>query len=238
MSQSSLVDITVWTNHKGYPDGASGRNGTKIDKIFVHHMAGVLTAKQCGNVFKSREASAHYGIGSDGKIGQYVKEEDTAWHAGNKSYNLRSIGIELSNDGGAKTNWHVADKTIEKCIDLIVDICKRNNITKINYTGDTKGNLCMHTWVASTACPGPYLKTKFKYIADQVNKELTAAKPAKSTTKKSTTKTVTYTVKRGDTLSEIAKKYGVSYKTIAKDNNISNPNFIKVGQKLKIKVKK
>lgn len=174
MSQSKLVDVSIWTNHKGYPDGSSGRKGTKIDKIFVHHMAGVLTAKQCGNVFKSREASAHYGIGCDGKIGQYVKEEDAAWHAGNMSYNLRSIGIELSNDGGAKTNWHVADKTIAKCIDLIVDICKRNGIKKINYTGDLKGNLCMHTWVASTSCPGPYLKKKFKYIAEQVNKKLNA----------------------------------------------------------------
>ena len=235
MSQSKLVDITVWTNNKGY---SNGRGGYKIDKIFVHHMAGILTAKQCGNVFKSREASAHYGIGSDGKIGQYVREEEAAWHAGNKAYNQRSIGIELSNDGGASSNWHVSDKTIAKCIDLIVDICQRNNIKKINYTGDTKGNLCMHTWVASTACPGPYLKTKFKYIADQVNKKLLSSKTSTSTTKKTTTKTITYTVKRGDTLSEIGERYGVSYKTIAKDNNISDPNFIKVGQKLKIKVKK
>lgn len=172
MSQSKLVNVTILTNHIGYPDGKKGRGGKKIDKIFVHHMAGILTAKQCGNVFKSRQASAHYGIGSDGKIGQYVLEENTAWHCANKSYNQRSIGIELSNDGGAKTNWHVSDKTIAKCIDLIVDICKRNNISKINYTGDLKGNLCMHRWTASTSCPGPYLAGKFKYIAEQVNKKL------------------------------------------------------------------
>ena len=173
MSQSSLVNVKMLTSHYGYPTGKAGRGGAKIDKIFVHHMAGILTAQQCGNVFKTREASAHYGIGSDGKIGQYVKEENTAWHCANKSYNQRSIGIELSNDGGAKTNWHVSDKTIAKCIDLIVDICKRNGIKKINYTGDLKGNLCMHCWTASTACPGPYLKTKFKYIAKEVNKKLT-----------------------------------------------------------------
>lgn len=53
-----------------------------------------------------------------------------------------------------------------------------------------------------------------------------------------TTKTITYTVKKGDTLSSIAKKYGTTYKAIAKENNISNPNVIKVGQKLKITVKK
>lgn len=56
--------------------------------------------------------------------------------------------------------------------------------------------------------------------------------------KKPAAKTVTYTVKKGDTLSGIAAKYGTTYQKIAKDNNIKNPNFIKVGQKLKIKVKK
>lgn len=50
-------------------------------------------------------------------------------------------------------------------------------------------------------------------------------------------KTVTYTVKKGDTLSGIAAKYGTTYQKIAKENGISNPNYIKVGQKLKITVK-
>ena len=43
-----------------------------------------------------------------------------------------------------------------------------------------------------------------------------------------------YTVKSGDTLSKIAKKYNTTYQKIAKDNNIKNPNKIYVGQKLKI----
>ena len=50
-------------------------------------------------------------------------------------------------------------------------------------------------------------------------------------------KTVTYTVKKGDTLSAIAKKYGTTYQKIAKDNKIDNPNLIYPGQKLKIKTK-
>lgn len=47
---------------------------------------------------------------------------------------------------------------------------------------------------------------------------------------------VTYTVKSGDTLSGIAKKYNTTYKKIANDNNIANPNKIYVGQVLKINV--
>lgn len=44
----------------------------------------------------------------------------------------------------------------------------------------------------------------------------------------------TYTVQSGDTLSALAKKYGTTVSDIAKSNNISNVNLIKVGQNLQI----
>lgn len=43
-----------------------------------------------------------------------------------------------------------------------------------------------------------------------------------------------YTVKKGDTLSAIAKKYGTTYQKIAKDNGIANPDLIHLNDKLKI----
>lgn len=46
---------------------------------------------------------------------------------------------------------------------------------------------------------------------------------------------ITYIVKKGDTLSGIAKRYKTSVSKIAKDNNIKNVNLIYVGQKLIIK---
>ncbi len=45
----------------------------------------------------------------------------------------------------------------------------------------------------------------------------------------------TYIVKKGDNLIKIAAKYGTTVEKIAKDNNIKNPNLIRVGQKLIIK---
>ena len=44
-----------------------------------------------------------------------------------------------------------------------------------------------------------------------------------------------YVVRPGDTLSAIALRYGTTYQKIAADNNIANPNFIQIGQKLVIK---
>lgn len=45
----------------------------------------------------------------------------------------------------------------------------------------------------------------------------------------------TYIVKYGDTLTKIAKLYGTTITKLVKDNNISNANKIRVGQKLVIK---
>lgn len=43
-----------------------------------------------------------------------------------------------------------------------------------------------------------------------------------------------YTVKSGDTLSDIARRYGTTVDAIAKENNIKNPNLIHVNQQLNI----
>jgi len=46
--------------------------------------------------------------------------------------------------------------------------------------------------------------------------------------------TVWHTVQNGETLSSIARRYGTTWQAIANANNLSNPNNIYVGQKLKI----
>ena len=48
------------------------------------------------------------------------------------------------------------------------------------------------------------------------------------------TSTQTYTVQRGDTLSEIAQMFGTTVQEIVQINNIANPNLIFPGQVLKI----
>ena len=165
MSNSSLVNYIAWSPNY------DPRGGTKITDITVHHMAGNLSVETCGSVFRSRPASAHYGIGSDGRVGQYVDEKNAAWANGNFPSNCRSVTIEVANNeiGG---NWHVSDTALAKCIDLVTDICKRNGIKRLVYTGDTKGNLTAHFMFQATACPGPYLKSKLPYIASEVTKRL------------------------------------------------------------------
>lgn len=144
-----------------------GRSGRKIEAITIHHMAGVLTAKQCGEIFQTpgRNGSSHYGIGENGEIACYVGEENTAWTNSNWDSNCKSVTIETSNSvyGG---NWAVSDKVLNQLIKLVADIARRNNLGKL-----VKGkNLTWHSMFYKTECPGPYLLSKIDYIIDEANK--------------------------------------------------------------------
>lgn len=177
MSNSKLVSYT-----KISPNSNNPRNH-KIDTITIHHMAGNLSVESCGAGFAdpARQASSNYGIGSDGRIGMYVAEANRSWCSSSRENDHRAITIEVANDS-REPDWHVSDKALESTIALCVDICQRNGIAKLNFTGDKTGNLTMHKYFASTQCPGPYLESKFPYIAQEVNKRLSTTQKENATT--------------------------------------------------------
>ena len=45
---------------------------------------------------------------------------------------------------------------------------------------------------------------------------------------------IVYTIKRGDTLTAIANRFGISIESIVRLNNIKNPNLIYAGERLRI----
>ena len=177
MSNSNLICYT-----KISPNKTSPRNH-KIDTISIHCMAGDLSVETCGNVFapSSRQASSNYGIGSDGRIAMYVEEKDRSGCTSSASNDNRAVTIEVANDGGAETGWHVSDKAYKALLDLVTDICRRNGIKRLLWKGDKaligqvdKQNMTVHRWFAAKACPGDYLYNLHGQIAAEVNKRLGA----------------------------------------------------------------
>ena len=137
-------------------------------KITIHHMAGNLSLKKLGDVFVSRESSANYGIDSNGRIGLYVNECDRAWTSGSWDNDSQAVTIEVANNK-LDPEWTISDKAMKALIKLCVDICQRNNIKELVFTGDKNGTLTYHYMFANTACPGPYIKSKTTYICECVN---------------------------------------------------------------------
>ena len=142
-TNSSLVTYTRISPNRNSP-----RN-QPITKITIHHMASILSAEQCGRIFQgSRQASAHYGIGNDGRIAQYVDESNTAWANGHWDSNCKAVTIETSNNatGGM---WTVGDSALNSLIRLVADIAKRNGLGTL-----VKGkNVTWHRMYCATACP-------------------------------------------------------------------------------------
>ena len=142
--------------------------GKQNKKITIHHMAGNLSLKKVGDVFVNRESSANYAIDSNGKIGLYVNECDRAWTSASYDNDSQAVTIEVANNK-LDPEWTISDKAMKALINLCVDICKRNNIKELVFTGDKNGSLTYHYMFANTACPGPYIKSKTTYICECVN---------------------------------------------------------------------
>lgn len=180
MSNSSLVSYT-----KISPNRTSPRNH-RIDTITIHCMACDLSVERCGAVFakRTRMASSNYGVGSDGRIAMYVEEKDRSWCSSNRANDHRAITIEVACE--PVHPYKVTDAAMTALINLLEDICRRNDIKQLLWNGDKsligqvdKQNMTVHRWFAKKACPGDYLYGKHGDIAAEVNKRLgvTAAQP-------------------------------------------------------------
>lgn len=167
-NNSSLTDYVYLSPNATFP------RKDEIRKITIHHMAMDLPLDDLGQTFaqRDRRASANYGIDTNGYVGLYVEENNAAWTSSSSENDNQAVTIEVANDemGG---DWHVSDLAYDRLIDLCVDICERNGIEELIYTGDENGNLTIHSMFKSdTECPGPYLTGKMQDIADAVTSRL------------------------------------------------------------------
>lgn len=159
-----------------YVDLSTSNYNTRTDtisRITIHHAAGVGNCEMLSRVLSSTsESSYNYGIGNDGTIGLFVEEKNRAWTSANPENDHKAITIEVCNSTGHPT-WEVSQAAWNSLINLCVDICRRNKINRLTYTGQLAGsNLTRHDWFMSTLCPGPYLGARFTDIMNQVNSKL------------------------------------------------------------------
>lgn len=123
-------------------------------------------------------------------------------------------------------------------INTIMSIINSNNLEKYdNVSHETSNNVSQETNIEELARKvingdygnGEERKQKLGNLYNEVQKRVNEI------LNKNVSHETIYIVKKGDTLSAIAKKYGTTYQKIAKDNNIKNPNLIYPNQKLIIK---
>ena len=212
----------------------------RIKYIVIHYVGALGGALDNCRYYAGQYvgASAHYYVGFDGEVCQSVEDVDIAWSVGASSYvhpvarNSNTVNIEMCvrkrstvTMNATDQDWYFEDATIKATVELTKMLMKKYNIPA--------SNVIRHHDVTGKICPNPYVlnevawqQFKVALVATQVPDN--TAKPARKRSKNNI-----YTVRKGDTLSAIARDFGCTVSYLKKWNKLTS-NTIYAGQKLKL----
>ena len=150
----------------------------RIKYIVIHYVGATGDAEANCKYFASHYvgASAHYFVGFSGDVWQCVKDEDTAWHCGAKSYkhphcrNSNSIGIELcvhnkGSQADTSKDWYFEDATVQSAIELTKALMAKYGVPA--------SNVVRHYDVTGKICPNPYVYNHTTHTWDAFKAALT-----------------------------------------------------------------
>ena len=177
MGNSPLVSFTKLSpNH-------SGKRTCSISRITPHAVVGQLSVERICDCFKdgSRQASCNYCIGSDGRIGLCVDEQNRSWCSSSRDNDQRSVTIECASD--LTEPYAMNDKVYSALVELCADICRRNGKKRLVWIADRENALgyevndgemllTVHRWFARKSCPGNWLFGKLGDLAQEVSKKI------------------------------------------------------------------
>ena len=147
-------------------------NGLKPEAIVIHIICGSLESAKAQFADPAAQVSAHYGVGRDGRVLQFVEEEDTAFHAGivvsptwkgikgGLNPNLYTIGIE--HEGQPADDW--TDAQYQASAELVAGIAARWQILL------DPDHIVLHREIrASKTCPGEkFDRAQLIHLASQI----------------------------------------------------------------------
>lgn len=146
---SLIADENFWME-KHYTRGWRGK---QVRAVVLHHNAANLSLRGCWETWQTRQASAHYQVDINGRIGQYVHDGDMAWHAGNA--NSYTIGIEHANNRLAPA-WTISEATLDNGAHLVAALCHAYGLGEPRWGV----NVFPHQYFMNTGCPGAIAGTQ------------------------------------------------------------------------------
>ena len=153
--------MAIWIG-AGPANFTPGRaHGHQPEAVVIHIMDGTLVGTDSWFNTAASQVSAHYGVGKTGVLHQYVKETDTAHHAGivdkpswsrikpNTNPNYYTIGIE--HEGVDSVPWPWPAAQLQASLELVRGICDRWAIPL-----DADHVITHHMIRSGKTCPGSH----------------------------------------------------------------------------------
>lgn len=163
----------------------------------------------------SRTSDGQFANGTPIKRQSDLRPGDLVFYGGHKHLNsIRHVGIVINYDSISKTFTF-----IHACYQGV-------SITKSNesYYAPRYITACRVIGEEATISSNPDDNT-YKPIQPKVNKSASTTQPT----------TKYHTIKKGDTLTKIAKQYGTTVGKLCEINHINKNNTLKIGKKIRVK---
>lgn len=191
MADSSLVV------YERYTSNCTRMTNKKNKYIIPHVFVGQVTTKTGVDHFNTNcGASCQYLIGTDGTVGQAVRESDRSWCTGGDKKVVTSYGKFVGGSNAKCPDYKTIDCeaiTYEMACDstdpyklnanvratlvkLMADCAKRNNMGTLKWKADVnlvgnpdEQNVLAHRWFATKSCPGDWTYNQLGAICDEAN---------------------------------------------------------------------
>ena len=170
------------------------------------------------------ENNGWYKINYDGTVGYvygyYVSVGSGSSNTSSSSSKTGTVsnlnnGVELNFRSGPNTDYSIIGELSEGT--TVTILSESNGWYKINYNG-TVG----------------YVYSDYISTGNSSSNSSSTTNNSSASSSSSSGSSITYTVQAGNTLSSIASQYGVTVSQLEQWNNLSNPNYIYVGETLTI----
>lgn len=158
-----------------------------IDSVSIHCCCSNMSLDSMGEIYKDvkRKSSANYGIDNEGNIAVFVDEKFASMCTSSSGVDGRSVSIMMSSMN-ATSPYALSDFAYSMLVDLLTDICIRNNIKELKWKNDEKygiaashggpvtdQNIFIHRWFKKDIVdPGDWLIEKLPQIVQIVNAQL------------------------------------------------------------------
>ena len=146
--EEEVKPVTPVTSETRISPNKSERAGT-INRIVLHNTASSYESAVSWLCNSAAQASAHLVIGRDGKVCRMVTDDYASWHAGNRTVNHQSIGIEIVATNEEQGMTAVQEAQVIAWVKYFAD--------KYNIKAD---NIVGHRTIVNTSCPVLIWKTE------------------------------------------------------------------------------
>ncbi len=193
---------------------ALGYTGTKKQEYIESETAKLYEKYFSEEAQKEAENKGLSGEEKDKFVDEYINDRIKEFENNKDNYNVDvETNVSETNLNGEVVNGNKANTNTTS-----------NNANNVNYTNYNAN------YNASNA--NSTVNTSNNNVNADVNVESNTNNDTSDASTQTKPSENTYIVQPGDTLGKIAKQFGMDYNDIAKDNNISDPNYILPGQKL------